>query len=414
MNFLKLQILFLFFSSEVFAAFANYSSPLLGDRFSGMAGAATALAEDASASSFYNPAGLVRIEGESLAGSVSTYQKADTAYGSVSDFTSASLRVNQGYFRAISAASGYIQKVKNYFLGLSLVVPDFDSFQGDIAADDANRSQMNFNDESLWVGASAAKKIDEENYVGITVYYTARNFSRSTRETSFPSTSNATLTFEDLTLKANSFLAILGYQYKPLGKWTYGISVRTPSLHVNGQGSYSYTRIETNPYSASTENRSDFNAITPIPPKLSFGLSYETESQSTISVDLTIHGGLQYYDLGEDTYSTLIRHKPTYNGAVGIEVPMSSWLKVRTGVYTNFSSHPSPDESLNKRQGDHVDQYGFSANLAARTNKNTVYTFGGFYSGGSGSSLQKIKDNLKITTRSQQLFTMLVGFSYGF
>jgi hypothetical protein len=57
---------------------------------------------------------------------------------------------------------------------------------------------------------------------------------------------------------------------------------------------------------------------------------------------------------------------------------------------------------------------GFSANLSAIKDENTAYTFGGYYSGGAGSSVQKIGDQMKEAVRSQQLFTMLIGFAYGF
>jgi len=55
---------------DVQGAFSNYNSILIGDQAAGMGGAYTAMSSDASAVSFYNPAGLAFLKGHSFSGSI--------------------------------------------------------------------------------------------------------------------------------------------------------------------------------------------------------------------------------------------------------------------------------------------------------------------------------------------------------
>ncbi len=401
-------------SLSSWGAFSNYNTVVIGDRSSGMGGAATSLSGDASADAFYNPAALARLTGEAQSGTVGTYQKSDTEYGNISDARAAALRANLGYFRAISAASGHIVKVGDNYLGLSIVVPDFDTFQGELSSDGTSSSSMTFTDESLWVGGAVARRLGAQDTIGLTTYYTARNASRTTMEKLFPTSDNAIIINEDRSVKSNSIVFILGYQKQINDNWTYGVSLRPTAIRVGGFGTYSYSRVEANPFKADPPtNLSRLSARTEIPAKLAMGVSYSVPRSFTVAFDIVNYAPAEYDDFEDTRYADHIKHVSTTNYMLGTEVYLLEWLKVRGGVYTNYSSHPTPDEGFGRRQGDHVDMTGFSANISA-TRKNASYTFGGYYTGGSGVSLQKSNDNLKGTVRSEQVFTMLVGFSHTF
>ena len=87
---------------------------------------------------------------------------------------------------------------------------------------------------------------------------------------------------------------------------------------------------------------------------------------------------------------------------------------MRAGVFTNFSSHPDPSLTIQGSQPDKVDQIGFSANVAFTSQDKIDYTFGGYYTGGRGKSIQQINQVTEELTVTQHVFTMLVGTAFSF
>ena len=120
-----------------FAAFANYNSVLIGDQAAGMGGAYTALFSDSAASPFYNPAGTIRISGHSISATATVFNKFDTTYGEDNNLITAGERVNRGFFRTIPSSFSSIYKWDKWAFGLSIIVPDYDFFSGNIADSEA-------------------------------------------------------------------------------------------------------------------------------------------------------------------------------------------------------------------------------------------------------------------------------------
>lgn len=180
-----------------------------------MGGAASAVVGDTSAAAFYNPATLARLNGASFSAAVGIYKKFDTVYGEEEDFTKAPLRVNQGFFRSLPASTGNVIRLGDYVFGLSILVPDYDSYKGDLFKKGDNATTLSFVDESLWVGPSISKEISTTESVGITAYYTARNFIRSSTDLQYESGTKATLFNQEKTITENALVFVFGY-YKQL------------------------------------------------------------------------------------------------------------------------------------------------------------------------------------------------------
>ncbi|WP_413288963.1 OmpP1/FadL family transporter [Bdellovibrio sp. HCB337] len=396
------------------AAFSNYNSILIGDQAAGMGGAYTAMTSDVSALAYYNPAGLAFLDGHSFSAAVGIYKKFDTSFGEEEDYTKAPLRINQGFFRAIPSSTGNVFKKGDYTLAFSIVVPDFDSFKGDLRNNNENITTLSYIDESLWVGGAAAKKISDTESMGLTVYYTARSYTRSLNDRSFPTASEAILFNSEKILVENALVAILGYHLDMSEKWSFGASLRTPSLPVKGTGSYFSSRVETNPYSVTTVNRPDEKSNVNIPAKFALGVAYREGDDVRVSADASFYQSLEYKDFNDPAIGTHWKHSSIWNLALGLEKRILSWMKIRTGVFTNFSSHPNPDSSLAGSQPDKVDQVGFSANLVFNSGDKIDYTFGGYYTGGRGKSMQQINQTTEEVIVTQHVFTMLVGTAFSF
>lgn len=421
------------------AAFGNYNSMLIGENAAGLGGAFTALYKDSSAVTFYNPAGLGFFDSLAASASASVYKKFDVKYGDLDQFTTASLRVNQGFFRGVPSASGSVftnvlaershftevgqllrtalgaEKINASF---SIVVPDHDSFSGEIRSTASGVSLLTMVDESLWVGGGLGFRTSEHESYGLSLYYTARNYSRTVRERLLAGGTDATVMSEEKNILGNSIVGILGYQWKTEdssdeNEWRFGVSLRPPSLQISGTGSYFQSVLKTTPFSSTTVNRPNVTTLTEIPAKLTVGAAWIHRERLTVSFDVSLYDQTSYDDMTEtDVQRDSIRHRRMFNFNLGTEAKLNPWLRVRLGAYSNFSSHPEPDALPSTRQAESIDQAGFSANLAIQSNENFRFTFGGYYTGGRGQSVQVLDQTLTRVSKSQQVFTMLIGTAF--
>ncbi len=395
------------------AAFSNYNSILIGDRAAGMGGAFTALTNDPGGCSFYNPAALALMHGRSLSAAINVYHKYEIDYGVDQDFSSAPFRVNRGAFKSIPAASGSIASLGHFAFGISILVPDYEYFAGEIFADGTNTSYLNLIDESLWVGGTLALNLTAEDSVGLTMYYTSRNLVRTLNDLSFgPSAGD--MYVEEKTFHNNSILYILGYHRRIAPRWTMGVSYRFPSLEVSGSGSYYSAQIKTDPYTKAVLSETGIDSETRIPARAAIGIAYEIPKAWTLSMDLSHYAPENYTDIDLIQAGENIVHNEVWNGALGFEYHLYDWLRMRLGIYTNFSSTPKIDHNKEERQGDHVDMWGFSANLAIFTSDAVSVTLGGYYTGGRGESTQHLNQAIRVLPKSFQTFAFLVGSSYYF
>ncbi|XGC81299.1 hypothetical protein ACES2L_02230 [Bdellovibrio bacteriovorus] len=410
-----LLIKFLILCSSVgFSQIANYNSIILGDRAAGMGGAGTALVEDTSSSAFYNPATLAQSPGSAFSAAVGIYKKYDTQYGGESDYTKTPLKVSTGFFRSLPASTGNLIRKENLTFGLSIVVPEYETFKGDLNATDTNTTTLAFTDESLWVGAVVAKNISRTQSWGLTLYYTARNFVRSVQDRTYPNTSEAILFTSEETLVENAIVPVLGY-FEQTGMGNFGVSLRIRAFPISTQATYFESLTTTNPYSSVQINENNLASTIFIPTKLSLGYSRTFFTDLLLSTNVDVYEGFKYesLNLGGNKGSAITR-EVVGNISVGIEKPIVDWFKVRAGLFTNFSPYPDPDPNLHQFQGERLDQLGFSANAVFIADNKIGYTFGGYYIGGRGKAIERVNQNFSVITKSQHVFTMLAGTQFYF
>jgi len=398
-----------------YGAFSNYNSILIGEQSAGLGGAYAAMYGDAAGAPFYNPAGLAWMSGNSFSSSVSIYKKFDTVMGKDEDLIKAPLRVNRGFFQSIPSSAGSVIRLGDYNVGLSIVVPDYDTFKGDISTTATNTSTLSFLDESLWVGGTAARSLSHNETVGLTLYYTARNYNRSVQDRTINETTNdANLFSEEKSITGNSVVAILGYQIHWTDKFFMGASFRAPGYQVAGSGSYFRNQISASggvlspPTSISRPN---ISASTRIPGKFTIGFVYKEEDW-LVSVDGSLYSSERYFDFSDNNIRSKVEHEVMPNGAIGVQYSFQPWLIFRTGWYTNLTSQKVLD--ISDKYGDRVDQLGWAANFTLISKEKIQFTFGGYYNIGRGKTVQRIEQNYDIIPKTQQVFTMLVATSYYF
>ncbi|MCB0378698.1 MAG: outer membrane protein transport protein [Bdellovibrionales bacterium] len=398
-----------------FAAFANYNNMLIGERASGMGGAFTALTDDSSAAGFYNPASLVRIEGTTVSASATVFNKFDTTYGESADIVAAGERVNRGFFRTIPSSLGNVYRWKDWAFGISVVVPDYDFFSGNIASNATTQSFLNYTDESLWSGFVASYKWDEKQSFGITTYYTARSLIRSSQDRVEVTPGHEVVTTEEKSIKHNGILFVLGYQKILSPTWRMGLSARTPVINIEGKGSFYQSITDTTNLPSQVINNKNINAQTYIPPRYNIGFAYDWSEQLTFSLDGSYYTGFTYQDLNNPDGADHLEHKDTWNGAFGFEYRFKEpKFDLRGGVFTNNSSFPAPSNTPSQRVGDNLKMIGFSGNIAFHATENAQYTIGGFYHGGDGTSVQKTGNQLQRVTKNNHVFSLMISTSMKF
>lgn len=400
------------------ANFANYNSILIGDQAAGMGGAATAMVEDASGMAWYNPAGLAKLRGQSFSAAVGIYKKFDIRYNQDGDLTQASLSANQGFFRALPSSTGsvirpkQIESLQGWTMALSILVPEYQTFNGEIFSQDQSSSTLTLTTESIWVGTGFARDISPRDSVGLTIYYTARSVTKSVNDTTYINTTQSQIFTEDRNMTQNSVVAIIGWHRDMDDKWKIGTSFRLPSFHVAGKADVTQTEI-TNGSISPPVSRRGIETKARIPWKASVGVAYVDPGSFRWAFDVNAYGAQSYGDVEEFELAEKIEQRQVWNVSTGLENVWADWLKTRVGIFSNYSSHPDPDPALVQGQADHVDQAGFSANLAFRS-ENIEYTFGGYYTGGRGRSVQRINQVYEVVPKTENVFTMLVGTSYSF
>lgn len=411
---LKKIVILCLFSVQTWAAFGNYNSVLIGEKAAGMGGTGTAILGDPSASSFYNPATLSRMPGRSLSASANLYNKIDTKYGEIDNTIQAAEKINQGSFRSIPSASGSILSYRQFALGLSIIVPDYDYFSGFLKNTSDTKTTLQILDESLWVGGNIAINMDETQSLGLTIYYTSRFYQRTSRDEKLTTVPGAMISSETVSHTHNSVVYILGYYNQLNPVWGFGLSFRPPSIEVSGVGQVFVSTIETpaqvQPISTSREN---VKAETRIPMKVGLGVSYTPSKAKTLALDVSFYGEESYADIDSPDVATLIDNRPVLNLSLGYESYINRWLRWRTGIFSNFSSHEDVTIATGRR-GDHIDMWGFSTNLAIFTEDQVAFTLGGYYSGGRGHDVQLVGQTFEKIDKSKQIFSFLVGSAYFF
>ncbi len=413
---MKLSIIFLLFSQISWAAFSNYNSILVGDLAAGLSGAGTAVLGDTSSASFYNPALLSPLRGSSFSAAVGIYKKFDTTYDESEDWMAAPLRVNKGYFRSLPSATGNVIEWGDYKLALSIITPDYSQFSGNVFTQPGKNKNVNYTDESLWVGGSIARQIDLHKHVGLTIYYTARNYSYQVNEREQPTNTDLNFQTFEKRIKENSIVPIIGYYEHINDKWAWGTSYRFSLAKIAGKASAEETSIIVNGGTITTDiiEYDKLKSEGFIPARWNLGVSYLPDTTWLLAFDVNLHEGYSYNDVDNFAVSKRVIRKPQWNISFGGEKTLYDWLKIRAGIFTNFSAHPNPDISLQAEQEDHVDMLGFSANLVFVSEKKIAYTFGGYYTGGWGRSMQESFGQYTIVTKKEHVFTMLVGTAFYF
>lgn len=409
--------LFYVFPHNAHAAYSNYNSVMVGDRAAGMGGAFTAMTGDPAGIIYYNPANLSLMKGNSLSAAVSVYHKYDSSFGDQDSFEDSTKRINQGSFKSIPASSGSILSFGHFAFGLSILVPDYNFYQGEVNNQNDNISTFQKLDQSLWVGVGFGKNWTEDTSWGFSVYYTALDAQINTRDqSSLNSGTDTKQIVDERSITNNSLLYIAGITHKLNDSWKIAASYRFNPIEISGKGSYYSSSIDTTGSNDGATQLFEKSVDTDqaIPTRLALGVSYESASKSVFSFDLVSYGAANFQDFQDKDYSRNYKYVNIVNVHLGYEYFVNPQVKIRTGLYSNLSSHQEVDEDTSYWQPEHIDMWGFSANAAVFTSDKASFTFGGYYTGGTGYAKHLIENSYQKVEAKRNIFSMLISSAYYF
>ena len=113
--------------------------------------------------------------------------------------------------------------------------------------------------------------------------------------------------------------------------------------------------------------------------------------------------------------SDRIEHQDTWNASFGLQYKLKfPKVNLRLGAFTNNSSLPKPSNTPTERVGERLNMFGLSGNINFLVSEQSSYTLGGFYSGGSGQSVQRAGNQLVTINKTHHIFSLLISTSYKF
>ena len=327
----------------------HYNDNLVGERALSMGGAFTALGNEVSGA-FYNPAGLVDIDDDYLALSMTIFQfrsREIKSYRTKQDMTRNSLNI-------IPASAGTIYSFGRHRFGFTIMVPEYDDAIIDFH-DTESRPEVHINRSTksteYMAGPSLSFFLDRKFSLGATLY----GYYRSDKEyvsvlTRLDETFSQSITSSDKTLVG--VMPVVGALYKPWPFLSFGLSMRS------GLRAFSTAKLNTTvttnaegvePVRFKEEEKENASQF---PLMLRGGVAAHIWSGNTTAFDVTFSDPVIYRSAGSN--AELL---PTVNFNLGIEQLLGALWSVRAGCYTDFTAAPEVDETK-PSPPPHIDLFG--------------------------------------------------------
>ena len=400
-------LLLAFNAGNLLADELHYNNILIGDRASGLAGAYTAISDDASGL-FYNPAGIVFSEDLQLSASANAYHSTELVYKDVlngGDWRRKSDNIVPNYF-------GMTAKFGEGYIGFSYAVTDFevedqDSRFTSIPGVELYVININNNDKATKFGPSYAISLNDEWDFGITLYWYERE--RELTNNQFIRLPGNLFEWTNLYFETyeKGYEPVVGLMWSPNDSISFGLSIRKTEItssksrtqltcSSNSTCPPSAGGIPTDPAIITSRDKRD------LPLNVRLGVAYFPTPRLLYSADVSFF---------EEVRSSSFDAEEVVNYAFGIEYYFNPEWAIRGGIYTNESN--TPDVSSSKlNQSDHVDLTGISLSIS-RFSKTSSITIG--YSAASGDGeAQVIAGSSQIQDLEQTIDTLYLSTSYNF
>jgi long-chain fatty acid transport protein len=372
----------------------HYNNFPVGERPSGLAGAYTALSEDA-AGLYYNPAGIVRGK-DQVAASIYGYTISTTEYKNV--FGNTKWTKDAGEF--VPGFFGFTHALPRGTIGFSIAVVDSDRTNQnqdiynilveDKTRWDYGRINYNFENRVYNFGPSYALPISEELSFGTTLYVHYKTLRKDQNQifSSGGGTSYEML-WENIRVEGTEWglRPILGLLWKPKDKKvSIGLSLSRTIL-FSSDYSYQYvgsyqlvTPTSATPGAAGIINKS--NDLREYPYVATLGIAYLFSPRWLLSWDLAYY--TQTNNKDSNGLPITFPTRSFFNTAIGAEFRYSEKWIFRGGFFTNLANNKLDSLPANQ-SAESIDMYGGNLSVSFKQ-KSVSFTLGTSYSTGTGQA----------------------------
>ncbi|MBF0219185.1 MAG: hypothetical protein HQL49_06615 [Gammaproteobacteria bacterium] len=385
----------------------HYNNIHLGERALGLAGAYTAIADDASGL-YYNPAGISYASDRSLSGSVNTFYHSNKTY---QDALSPGLNYERKSSSLLPNFFGVIQPLDKGVVGFSYAVTDsiIEDQDQQFAAFLNNQSffiNVNNRDTTHKIGPSYALAINDKFALGATLYFHHRTYETIVNQ--WFNKNDGRQFWENYYIEASEsgYQPVLGMMWSPIDRLSIGLSLRQTQIVSSD---YQLQQTNATPAEDGSDqllapqvHQDDGARDTPLTSNL--GIAWFASDRLLFSSDFA------YYSATTDQGGYSAR-EATWNIALAAEYyPVANWA-VRGGYFSNNANTPKIDTTATN-QHEHVDLHGLALSVS-RFTRNSSLSVGLNYSRGSGEA-QLFSDNSAVQTLKMESVNLFLASSYAF
>lgn len=367
-----------FFAPAANADDGRFQDYAVGAHALGLGGAFGAISDDASGV-FYNPAGIVDTPRPRASISTSIY---GLELNGATPVDSAVLRFERGFTAAdliiVPSSTGAVIGVGDrmpsgafrHAVAFGTQVPQFSSrFQDALSPDPVSqlqtRVQSSVTDRTLHAGAAYAWRVSPWLRLGATAHYIFRSTDADESVQAVSTVDPSRLLIADTTLRATHHALRLGVGAKlvPGPRWSFGLTVQSPSLGVWGTTQFSTILVDSIQGEGDARvlqlDQSVFDPQSQLPATLRLAMAYHQPKSFLIAVDVTGYAPSSYSLLPNQLLNEnaaqltrvpiplRIQRGPVANINVGGEFVVTSEISISAGVFTNFSGAPAIETDAN-------------------------------------------------------------------
>lgn len=382
----------------------HYNSTIIGERPAGMAGAYTAISDDASGL-FHNPAGTVYSYGSNLSVSANAWTRITKKYDNAGlnfayERKSDNLQPN---FFGVVQHSPYGTIGFSYAVQDSLLEEQNQTFPNPTPVVDEWTINYLKEYNVYNIGPSIAWDASKDLKVGVTLYFHYKRYKLSNNSFQFYADGTRRWQNSVANLTEQGLRPIAGVLYSPEnGKYSIGFTVTQTFLLDSG---IYIQQTEKTPSGAYTTNPSF--AIARISEKANYPYTAKIGAAYFPSNAMLISGDISYTSPVTDTI--WLDRQPVVNAAIGMEYYTSPSFAVRCGLFTDRANTKAPAAAADP---EHIDLLGISLSGSYFV-KGTSLTFGFTDSFGTGQHWINSASTASGTMTENSLMIFL-GTSYSY
>lgn len=343
---------------------------LLGERLAGTAGAGVALADEPTGG-VRNPAGIAAIPGIQASVSVSAYQLFVQRQESALRVGGTDLDLEVVRFTTFPAALGVAIPLTDegprHVLALDVLVPEARSVGGNVqtdAAEGATGASLSFESRSRTFQFAAAWgfAVTDAVRIGAMASYSLVEVDQSSRMAIEPADGTFQVGASSVAGLAGSLSFDAGFQVTIDPQWVLGASLRTVSVHLHGSGEGTVTTAVSSAEGREPLHRVELHEVLVRrlqPWRVALGAAWLGPDGLRVAADLYVHvAQAPYLDIeapdrpafdgrgrvdASQPFGESRARRTTFDGAVGVEAPVSEDVVLRGGLLTSLSAWPDPD-----------------------------------------------------------------------